>query len=101
MQRRDRLRPALMQCVAARGDNGLASADPAGAAHGAGAAAAAADKAQGSEQVPQLQVVLWRADALVSMLELDAGMVVARADATSGLLLGLGPKALLKKDFRK
>mgnify|MGYP001811048001 CR=1 FL=1 len=93
LEKRDRVRPALMQCIIARNSGDGASAG--GASGGVGEAD------QDDFENASLQVVLWRSDALVAMLELDARLSVARADPAAGLMVGLGPKALLKKDFRR
>lgn len=47
-------------------------------------------------QKPVAQVSLYRADALTTVLELDKGLAIARADDAAGLIFGLSPRALVK-----
>jgi hypothetical protein len=91
LRRRDRERPALMQF--------LVSVHGADAAGGRGSSTGGEDG--GEDAAPSLQVVLWRADALVSLLELDGSLAVASADAAAGVLLCCGSKGLVKRDFRR
>lgn len=48
-----------------------------------------------------LSLVLWRADAVTAVMELDRNLSVVRADPAAGLLFGVSAKALIKKDFRR
>lgn len=100
MRKRDHLRPALMQCVLAGSASTIKSAAATGGSDGSKEDDGGEGEDEGSASIA-LQVVLWRADVLVSILELDGGLTVARADPVAGLMLGLGPKALLKRDFRR
>lgn len=61
--------------------------------------------ADGSTGVPvdeaRLSVVLWRAEAVAGVLEVNGRtLAVTRADEAAGLLWGAGPKALMRRDFR-
>jgi hypothetical protein len=110
LHQRNRDRPALMSVAIHMeegedgGDGGEAAADGGGHAaasskHGA-AAAAAAESGQRQER-PALEVVLWRADTLSSVLEVDGQLEITRADTTAGLLFGVSHRALVKRDFRR
>ena len=77
--------PSLAQCVV----------------RGAGLPAAKGGLALTACRRSATQVVLWRADAVAGVAELDGrSFSVTRADEAVGLMFGGGPKALLKKDFR-
>jgi hypothetical protein len=67
------------------------------------AAAAAPDAAAsaGDEEEASLQLVLWRADALAAVVELDKALTVVRADAAAGLLFGVSSKMMINKDFKR
>ncbi|KAI8467685.1 MAG: hypothetical protein J3K34DRAFT_523567 [Monoraphidium minutum] len=98
LQQRSRVRPALLQAeVVVRGSGGEGGDDMLGLATRSSAALAASG---GGEEV-QLHLVLWRADALTAVIELDRNLSVVRADAAAGLLFGISSKLLLKKDFRR
>lgn len=104
LQQRNRVRPALLQAeVVLRSD---ADAPAASASGGVAASTAGGKEAprkqqgQGDEEAT-LQLVLWRADALAAIVELDKSLAVVRADAAAGLLFGVSSKQLIKKDFRR
>lgn len=48
-----------------------------------------------------VQVAIFRSDALVTVLDLDRHLNVARADDTAGLLFGVGAKTLVRKPFAR
>jgi hypothetical protein len=113
LQARSRVRPALLTAEVVLAGEAAAVAAAAGAAvplanGGAAAAALAAPAAaptsgdkKEQEDDAVLQLVLWRADALTAVIELDKNLGVVRADAAAGMLFGINSKAMLKKDFRK
>ncbi|GBF97004.1 hypothetical protein Rsub_09801 [Raphidocelis subcapitata] len=82
LQQRTRVRPAILQAEVAMG------------AEGDAAAADAGDEAS-------LSLVLWRADAVTAVMELDRNLSIVRADPAAGLLFGMSAKAMIKKDFRR
>ncbi len=49
----------------------------------------------------RVRVVLWRRDLLTGVLELDERLVVRRASAMTGLIVGLPASALLKKPLTR
>jgi hypothetical protein len=102
LQQRNRVRPALLQAeVTLRSDDdadGKGAAAPATAAGGGGQEGAAGG---GAEDEAQLRLVLWRADAITAVIELDKNLSVVRADPAAGLLFGLSSKLMIKKDFRR
>ncbi|GBF95600.1 hypothetical protein Rsub_08582 [Raphidocelis subcapitata] len=55
----------------------------------------------GSVDDVRLSVVLWRAEAVAGVVEINGRtLAVTRADEAAGLLWGAGPKALMRRDFR-
>ncbi|GBF92718.1 hypothetical protein Rsub_05087, partial [Raphidocelis subcapitata] len=104
LQQRNRERPALMS-IAVRTDEHEEGEGGAGAGSGGSAAAAVAATTSGGPsdrgERAALEVVLWRADTVTAVIEVDSNLVVSRADATAGLLFGVSHRALLKKDFRR
>lgn len=48
-----------------------------------------------------LQVSLFRADALSSVMELDKHLAITHVDEAAGLMFGVNPKQLLKKAFAR
>ena len=94
LQQRNRERPALMSVNARIDEDG-------NIVGGSGAAAAAGgDAAQQGEQA-SLELVLWRADSVAAIVEVDARLEITRADVAAGLLFGVSQRALVKKDFRR
>lgn len=67
----------------------------------AGEAAGAAVNSAHSAGAVTIEIMLWRADTVAAVVEVDPGMEVVRADLASGLLFGAGHRALMKKDFRR
>lgn len=97
LQQRNRERAALMSVTVRADEEGGAASAPAAPA---GGVLALTSGGEGSERAA-LDVVLWRADAVAAVLEVDGQLEVSRADAAAGLLFGVAHRALLKKDFRK
>ncbi|WIA34679.1 hypothetical protein OEZ86_012993 [Tetradesmus obliquus] len=54
-----------------------------------------------ADLLPVLQVSLFRADALSSLIELDNRLSVTHADEAAGLMFGVNAKQLLKKNFAR
>ena len=48
-----------------------------------------------------MQVALHRSDALVTVLDLDSHLNVARADDAAGLMFGINAKALVHLPFER
>lgn len=53
----------------------------------------------GGEGLAVLEIELWRADALTSVMELDRKLAIERADPAAGLIFGVPYKQLLRKSF--
>uniref|UniRef100_A0A383VUJ6 PAS domain-containing protein n=1 Tax=Tetradesmus obliquus TaxID=3088 RepID=A0A383VUJ6_TETOB len=87
LPKRDRLRAACMQIELATADEDLSQQ--------------LLEDAAAAETVPVLQVSLYRADALSSVVELDKHLTIAHADDAAGLMFGINHKHMLKKSFVK
>lgn len=92
-QSRNRERPALMS-VSAKLEEEDTSSDQHQKADGQEAGGAAAEKAP-------LEVVLWRADAVAAVVEVDSHLEITRADAAAGLLFGVSHRSLIKRSFKR
>jgi len=97
LQQRNRERPALMSVAVCIEDE---EAEGSKGAVGSGTNTESA-AAGGAQEKAVLEVVLWRADAVAGVVEVDRELKITRADAAAGLLFGVNHRALLKKDFRK
>jgi hypothetical protein len=102
VQQRGRVRPALLQAhvVTANPDDDTCTRGGSGSL-AATTILASATAAAGNEGDASLQLVLWRADALSAVIELDQALRVVRADAAAGLLFGVSSKLLVKMDFKR
>jgi len=99
LRQRNKIRPALMTVAAKVTQASASQAAPPALPAAAGGAVNSSEAA--AEEHLTLEVTLWRADALVGSVEVDRGLAVTRADEAAGLLFGVDPGVLLKRDMRR
>ncbi|WIA34671.1 hypothetical protein OEZ86_012986 [Tetradesmus obliquus] len=87
LQKRDRLRAACMQIDLATSNDDMSQK--------------LLEDATAAAAVPVLQVSLYRADALSSVIELDKHLTIAHADEAAGVMFGINHRHMLRKSFAK
>jgi hypothetical protein len=97
------VRPALLQArvVMADPEDEACAHSGSDGVPASGAAGPAVAALAGDEEEASLQLVLWRADALAAVVELDKALTIVKADAAAGLLFGISSKMMVKKDFKR